>query len=177
MEHPRKLILYIAMSLDGYIATSDDGLEFLNLVQQEGEDYGYNDFVNSIDTVIIGRRTYDKIVSLGVPYPLSDKTTYVVTHQKNLHNGHAIFYNGDLQSLVNALKSEKGKNIYCDGGAKLVEELLKDDLIDEFYISIIPVLLGNGIKLFRPIDRETKLRLISSRSFEKGLVQLHYVKD
>lgn len=162
------------MSLDGYIAKPDDNLDFLSMVENEGEDYGYANFVNTIDTVIIGRRTYDKICSMGIASPHADKKTFVITHETKPQIGNTIFYNGELKFLVDGLKSEQGLDIYCDGGAQVVTQLLKHHLIDEFYISIIPILLGEGIKLFRPNEIESKLQLISARSFEKGLVQLHY---
>jgi dihydrofolate reductase len=176
MPSPRKLILYIAMSLDGYIAKLDDSLDFLSVVENEGENYGYANFMDSIDTVIIGRRTYDKVISIGITSPHGNKKTYVITHTPKPQIGNTIFYNGELKTLVNSLKAEHGLDIYCDGGAQVVTELLKDNLIDEFYISIIPVLLGDGIKLFQSNSNESTLRFISSKSYEKGLVQLHYSK-
>ena len=162
------------MSLDGYIAKPDDSLDFLSLVENEGEDYGYANFMDSIDTVIIGRRTYDKISSLGITSPHGNKKTYVITHKPNPKLENTIFYNGELKSLVERLKSKQGLDIYCDGGAQVVTELLKNHLIDEFYISVIPVLLGDGIKLFQYNETASNLQLISAKSFEKGLVQLHY---
>ena len=82
----------------------------------------------------------------------------------------------DLTDLLSKLNSEEGKHIYCDGGAETIHQLLLDDLIDEMIISIIPVLLGNGISLFKGSLQEKKLQLISAKSFEKGLVQLHYIR-
>ena len=164
------------MSLDGYIAKPDDSLDFLSLVENEGEDYGYANFMDSIDTVIIGRRTYNKILSMGITSPHENKKTYVITHKPKPQTENTIFYNGELKSLIECLKSEQGLDIYCDGGAQVVTELLKDHLIDEFYISIIPVLLGDGIKLFQYNETASNLQLLSVKSFEKGLVQLHYSK-
>ena len=173
----RKLILYIAMSLDGYIATSDDDLGFLSMVEKEGEDYGYAEFVKTVDTVIVGRKTYDKICSIGFEFPYSDKVAYVITRTSKLSVGSVTYYTGNLKELVARLKSEPGKHIFVDGGAEIVNELLKDNLIDEFYISVIPVLLGDGISLFKNGRPEIGLKLSDSKHFEKGLVQLHYVKN
>ncbi len=176
MSNKRKLILYIAASLDGYIATKDDGLDFLSLVEQEGEDYSYSDFVNTVDTIIIGRKSYEKVLSMGYEYPNANKEIYVITHAERPAQGNLKFYNGDLKALVEELKAKPGKNIYLDGGAMLVNELLKDNLIDEFYISVIPVLLGDGISLFNCGRPELNLKLVSSKSYSKGLVQLHYTR-
>lgn len=172
----RKLILYIAMSIDGYIATHDDDLSFLSTVEQEGEDYGYTEFIETVDTVILGRRTYDKVLSMGVEFPHRDKATYIITRTAKGSEGNIRFYNGELKPLITTLKSEPGKNIFCDGGAQIVHELLRENLIDEFYISIIPILLGSGISLFRDGRPPVSLKLIESKSFPKGLVQMHYTR-
>jgi dihydrofolate reductase len=170
----RNVILYIATSLDGYIAKPNDDLTFLSIVDQEGQDYGYADFLKTVDTVIVGPKTYDKVVSFGIDFPHADKDVYIITRTPRPDIGSAKFYTRDLKSLIDRLKSEKGKNIFCDGGAEIVNELLKDDLIDEFIISVIPIIVGNGIKLFQDGRPELKLELLSTKQFEKGLTQLHY---
>jgi len=176
MSTQRNVILYIAMSLDGYIATPDNGLEFLSLVEDNGQDYSYKDFVSTVDTVIVGRKSYEKVLSMGLEYPLTDKELYIITRTPRPAVGSAKFHTGDLNELIHTLKSQEGKNIYVDGGAEIVNELLMENLIDEFYISIIPVLLGNGLQLFNNSRPQLTLQLISSTSYNKGLVQLHYVK-
>lgn len=170
----RKLILYIATSLDGYIAQPNDDLSFLSIVEQEGQDYGYADFVKTVDTVIVGRKTYDKVIAMGFEFPHADKDAYIITRTPKKSSGSVYFYTEDLKLLVEKLKSENGKNIYCDGGAEIVNELLKADLIDEFIISVIPILVGNGTKLFNDGRPEMKLELVSVKSFDKGLIQMHY---
>ena len=170
----RKVILYIATSLDGYIAKPNDDLSFLSIVEQEGQDYGYADFVKTVDTVIVGRKTYDKVISMGFDFPHADKDAYIITRTLRPTIGSVKFYSGDLKTLVGKLKTGSGKNIYCDGGAEIVNELLKDNLIDEFIISVIPILVGNGTKLFKDNRPEQKLELVSVKSFDKGLTQLHF---
>lgn len=162
------------MSLDGYIATKDNSLEFLSIVEQDGEDYGYNDFVKSVDTVIIGRKTYEKVIAMGYEYPHTDKDVYIITRTERPSIGNFKFYTGELTQLVNSLKNKYGKNVYCDGGAEIANELLKCNSIDEYIISVIPILLGDGIKLFKDGRPEQKLELISAKQFDKGLTQLHY---
>lgn len=171
---PRKLILYIATSLDGYIAKPNDDLSFLSIVQKDGEDYGYSEFVSSIDTVILGRKTYDWIMAVVDEFPHMDKISYIITRTERPSIGNINFYNGTLNSLVKKLKSEKGKNIFIDGGAEIVHELLKANLIDEFILSIIPILVGDGIKLFADGRPELKLKLVTLKKFETGLIQMHY---
>jgi dihydrofolate reductase len=174
MAGNRKLILYIAMSLDGYIAKPGDDLSFLSLVQKEDEDYGYSAFYTTIDTVILGKRTYDWVVKAAGYFPHADKTTYVITRTAEPANGTTVFYTGDLKTLVQQLKSEQGKNIFCDGGAWVVNELMKNELIDEFIISVIPVFLGDGIRLFKDGRPEQSLKLVDVKTFDTGLVQLHF---
>lgn len=174
MEKSRKVILYIASSLDGYIAKPNDDLSFLSLVQQTGEDYGYSSFIESVDTVIIGRKTYEWVLTQVAEFPHANLTSYVITRNARQDIGKTHFYTGNLKGLVSKLKRETGKNIFIDGGAEIVNELLKDHLIDEFIISIIPVLLGSGTKLFKDGRPEQRLKVVSTKQFETGLIQLHY---
>lgn len=176
MSTNRNLVLYIAMSLDGYIAGPNEDLGFLSLVEQKGEDYGYGEFVKSVDTIIIGRKTYDKVIAMGYEYPHTDKDVYIISRTQLPPVGTFKYYTGSLTDLLSRLKAESGKNIYCDGGAEIVQELLKNKLIDELIISIIPVLLGDGIRLFKDNRPQENLKLVGSRQYDKGLVQLHYTK-
>lgn len=177
MSTGRKVILYIAMSLDGYIAKPDGDIHFLSMVEKEGEDYGYTAFNKNVDTVIWGRKTYDKVLTFGEPIPHADKKVIVITRTDRPATGNITFYSGNLADLLENLKKENGKNIYIDGGAEIVNELLHQNLIDEFYISIIPIMLGDGIPLFKQGRPEAALTLLKSTSFETGLVQLHYVRN
>jgi dihydrofolate reductase len=173
-KNERKLIIYIAASLDGYIAKPNDDLSFLKVVQVEGEDYGYSEFINSIDTVIIGRKTFDWVCKEISGFPHPDKNTYVITKTARPDKDKTKFYTGNLKDLVFQLKQKEGKNIFCDGGAEVITMLLKDNLIDEMIISIIPILLGGGTKLFKEGWSEKKLKLISTKSYNSGLVQVYY---
>lgn len=172
----RKLFLFIATSLDGYIAKPNDDLSFLKLVEKEGEDYGYAHFTTGIDTIILGRKTYDYVFREIGPshYDNGERDVYVITRTEKPSSGRTRFYTGDLAALVERLKSEKGKNIYCDGGAEIINELLQNYLIDEMIISIIPVLLGNGTRLFKDGRPEQELELVKVKTFDTGLTQLHY---
>jgi len=177
MLEVRKVIFYIATSLDGYIAKPHDDLGFLSLVQKDGEDYGYAEFEYSVDTVILGRKTYDWIMKQVPEFPHAGKNSYIITRTPRPGFGKTNFYSGNIKDLIIRLKSEKGKNIFIDGGAEIVHELLKEKLIDEFIVSIIPILVGNGTKLFKEGHPEQKLKLVSTKSFDTGLVQLHYKRD
>src|SRR5690606_41935582 len=110
----RKLSLFIAMSLDGYIAKPNDDLSFLNMVVQEGEDYGYTEFTNEVDTLIAGRKTYDYVLKeIGQTHNDYDqRDVYVITRMERPQVDRTMFYTGDLTHLVKRLKSENEKNIY-----------------------------------------------------------------
>ncbi|MFT3679918.1 MAG: dihydrofolate reductase family protein [Ferruginibacter sp.] len=172
----RTLSIYIAASLDGYIAKPGDDLSFLKAVEKEGEDYGYAAFTKTIDTIILGRKTYDWVLKeIGSShYDNGERNVYVITRTARPASGKTIFYTGSLVELVQQLKAGSGKNIYCDGGAAIINELLQSDLIDELIISVIPVLLGNGTRLFKDGRPEQLLELVSAKTFDTGLTQVHY---
>lgn len=174
----RKISLFIAMSLDGYIAKPNDDLSFLKQVEKAGEDYGYTEFTATVDTLIIGRKTYDYVLKEIGPshYDNGQRDVYVITRSQRPQVGRTTFYTGDLPALVKRLKSENGQNIYCDGGAEVINELLTYELVDEFIISVIPVLLGDGIRLFKAGRPEQVLELVTTKQFDTGLTQLHYRK-
>jgi dihydrofolate reductase len=171
-----KLILYISMSLDGFLATKDDDLSWLSVVEKEGEDYGYKKFNETVSTYIVGRTTYDKVLELtGGEFPQAKQhNCYVITRQNREDKDGVKFYNGDIQELIQNLKSTGEKNIYCDGGAEIVKLLMQHDLIDEYRISIIPIILGDGKRLFKGGTPTLNLEIIDSKSYEAGLVQVQY---
>lgn len=172
----RQLSLFIACSLDGYIAKPNDDLSFLKMVEQEGEDYGYADFTANVDTLLLGRKTYDYVVrEIGADhYDNGQRDIYVITRTPRPKTGRTTFYTGNLAELVTQLKAKDGKNIYCDGGAEVIHALLNQDLIDGFIISVIPILLGNGTRLFKDNRPEQLLEFVGVKSFKSGLTQLHY---
>lgn len=170
----RKLVLYIAMSLDGYIAKQDGAIDFLSIVNSDkNEDFGHGTFMESIDTVIWGRKTYEKVLSFGDGVPYANKKIYVISRSKKEGDG-AVEFTDDVVDLIYTLKNEPGKNIYCDGGGEIVSELLKNKLFDRLIISIVPHILGEGIKLFKGGAPEQALKFKNSITYPSGLVQLHY---
>ena len=169
-------MMYLATSLDGYIARKNHDLDWFLKFNTSNEDYGYNDFIKTVDTVIMGRKTYDKVVEMGYEYPHGERQCFIITHNEKPPKKNIVFYTKDVIGLVKGLKSKPGLNIYVDGGM-VVNELMKHHLIDEYIISVVPILLGDGIRLFYDYRPETKLKLISTTKFDSGLVQLHYRSD
>jgi dihydrofolate reductase len=170
----RKIILYIACSVDGFIAGPGDDLDFLSVVEKPGEDYGYKEFMTEIDTAVMGKRTYDW-VKKNAPEYVHDITTYVYTRTLQPPDGKVIFYTGDLAELARKLKSEDGKNIFCEGGAIVANILLRQNLIDELVIATIPVILGKGTRLFADDGEQANLKLVWTKEFNTGLVQVKYL--
>jgi dihydrofolate reductase len=174
MKNQRKVVLYIAQSLDGYIARANDDISWLSIVERDHEDYGYDDFVKTIDTVFMGRKTYDKVLSFGIEFPHKGRKCYVLSKRLKGTDENVQFFSGNISDLITEIKKEEGKDIFIDGGSEIVREFRDNDLIDEYIISIIPILLGKGIRLFRETNTENNLRLVNSKTFDSGLVQLKY---
>ena len=165
------VILFIAASLDGYIAGPDDDLSWLFT----DADYGFSRFFTGIDTLVMGRGTYDVICSFGVwPYP--GKRTIVVSRSPDfeVEPEDAELYCGDLPGLIEKLSSEDRQRVWLVGGGELVRSFLEQGLLDEISVSMHPILLGKGVPLFPGGFRRTLLLLKDTTVFDGGLVQLNY---
>ncbi len=170
-----KVFLYIAMSLDGFIARKDDDVSWLD-PYQVGEEYGYSDFIKTVGTVIMGARTYTQ--SLEHPERLfKGLKTYVLSNQSFpiVAGTDVEFYRGDLGELIEKIKKENNKNIYIVGGGQVVSSFLNSNLIDELLVFVVPILLSEGIPLFSALNKEIDLRFIEAIPYKTGIVQLHYV--
>lgn len=164
------LVLYIATSLDGYVARSSGDVDWLFTDQ----DYGYEDFYRSIDRLVMGRNTYEQIKSWG-EYPYPDKTGFVFSQTlQGDRNPNVTFVSTDLVSFVEDLKNQGGKDIWLVGGAAIAKTCLAQDLIDKFILSVHPIILGEGLALFSPPLPTLNLELVQSQVFSTGLVQLTY---
>jgi dihydrofolate reductase len=174
-----KVSIFIASSLDGYIAQPNDDLSFLKIVEKDGEDYGYANFIQNIEHIIIGRKTYDWVLNQLGPswYDRENRKIYVITRTERASIGNVHFYTGNLKALIDGLKAQKSKGVFCDGGAEIINALAKEDLIDEYIISIIPILLGDGTRMFQDGRPPQGLKLQDVKHFDTGLVQLHYLRD
>jgi dihydrofolate reductase len=164
--------VFIAASLDGFIARPDGGLDWLDAVQSPGEDYGFGEFFSSIDTLVLGRRTYEWALGFG-GWPYAGKRVAVLTHRPGEPRHGETFLAGDPAAIVERLGREGARHLYVDGGATIAR-FLEAGLVDDLTISILPVLLGDGIRLFPGRPPETRLALVESRAFPSGLVRLRY---
>jgi dihydrofolate reductase len=167
----RKIKLFIASSLDGFIARHDGSIDWLFT----DADYGYSDFLKSVDTVLMGRKTYDKVLTFG-EYPYKDKKNYVFSQNpgvKRRHNG--VEFIADIVEFGRELAKSDGKDIWLVGGSDVISIFLNASLLDEIVLSIHPIVLSKGIPLFKNVLMPVNLKLQNSIPYENGLVQLHYI--
>ena len=175
----RKLILYTAASLDNFIARPDGAIDWLHSPEYliENEDYGYGDLYQSIDTTLMGNKTYQFILNQEVPFPYPDKSNFVFSHSA-IHQDtqYVRFITSSIIEFVRNLKDDNGKDIWLVGGGQVNTLLLINDLIDKIILFLVPIILGEGIPLFQGHSKEAKFDLESSRSYESGLIQLTLVR-
>ena len=169
-ERP-KISVYIALSIDGYIARKDDSLDWLDRVGGFDEDYGFQNLLASIDALIIGRKTY--AIASTVPDPYPGKRVVVLSNSLDSVKAGMELYKGDLVELAEKLHREGIKHVWVDGGST-ISQFLSLQLVDEMTLSVIPIVLGEGIPLFHAMGKEIPCRLLSSQSYRSGLVQQHY---
>lgn len=173
----RKIKLYIAASIDGYIARIDGDLDWLMEYPINPEtNYGYNDFYESVDTVIMGGQTYRDILNMDFVWPYKDKTTYVVTRNSMGAKENVHFVTENIIETISELRNQEGKDIWLVGGGKLIVMLLNQNMVDEMIITTIPVVLGNGIPLFPEQSKESQWKLQDCTGYKNGVVQVTYKK-
>lgn len=169
----RRLILFIATSLDGYIARSDEGIDWLF----DDADYGYSEFYAQVDTVLMGRKTYELSMRLSDdPYP--GCKTYVFSRSLSPDTDPATtVVQGDPAPLIAKLQQQPGRHLWLVGGGQLVQHCLAADCLDQMVLSIHPILLGSGIPLFPTGFPEQRWQLIKTQAYPSGLVQCTYNRD
>ncbi|MBD2072746.1 dihydrofolate reductase [Phormidium sp. FACHB-592] len=166
----RRIILFIAASLDGYIARPSGEVDWLFTDQ----DYGYTEFLASVDTVLMGRKTYEQVLTFG-EFPYQEKQSYVFSRDPGFDaSPHAETVRTDIKAFVETLRQSNGKDIWLVGGAALIYPFLKHELLDELILSVHPILLGSGIPLFSETDLTTPLQCLASHCYDSGLVQMKY---
>jgi len=175
MTKRRNVIVHIATSADGYIARPDGDLEWLTSRPAPKGFYGMNAFMKSVDTMLIGRKTYEASLRLGAKF---DSTSRSIVFSRRARPADAPsgveFASGPIGPFVSRLREQPGKNIWLMGGGDLIASFLDEHAIDEFVISVVPVFIGDGIPLVARRHRHVPMELQSSERFEDGLVQLHY---
>ena len=168
----RKVVLGLGISLDGYIARPDGSVDFLFMPK----DYSMGPFFATIDTAAMGRKTYEVALHMGGgSFSGSGMTNYVFSHSHPPgERGGVIFTNESPSIFVGQIRKRAGKNIWLMGGGELAREFLKEDLVDELYLGIVPVLLGEGLPLFPSGFPQRDFSLVENKTYSRGLIALRY---
>jgi dihydrofolate reductase len=175
MTKRRSVVVHIATSADGYIARPDGDLEWLTSRPAPAGFYGMNAFMRSIDTKVLGRKTYEASLRMGAKFDSKSRTIVFSRHAPPADAPSGVeFVNGGIGPFVSRLREHPGKDIWLMGGGELIASFLDEQAIDEFVVSVAPVFIGDGIPLIARRHRQVPLELRSVERFEDGLVQLHY---
>ncbi len=170
-----RIILYTAVSLDGYIADSSGSVTWLDAFF--GEDYGFAEFLGSVGTLIMGRITFDQVTGFG-DWPYGKKQTLVLTRDGGRIENMAIDgvrgYKGDVRAIADEVHANSGDDAWLVGGARTNAQFMHHDLIDEIHLTMMPVALGRGMPLFTPIELERPLRLLESKQLPNGAMMMRY---
>jgi len=173
----KKNSVFIATSLDGYIADKNDGIDWLHSIPNpDNEDMGYVDFTNGIDALVMGRTTFETVVGFDVPWPYK-KPVFVLSNKlKEIPESHkekAFLVNGTLTEILEQIDGKGYGKLYIDGGTT-IRNFLKEDLIDKMVLTTIPILLGGGSSLFGDLPNELKFELTETKTFLNQISQRHY---
>jgi dihydrofolate reductase len=169
--------VFVGTSVDGFIARLNDDLDFLP--EGGGEPHGYNEFIASVDAIVIGRKTFEKVLTLG-PWPYGDKRVVVLSSRpidlSTIVGGVVEQMSGTPAEIVSQLAASGAKHLYIDGGIT-IQGFLRAGLIQRLVITRVPVLIGEGIPLFGSLPRDIRLRHVATRHYPSGLVQSEYHID
>lgn len=174
----KKVVLYIAMSLDGYIADKNGGVSWLVGENKNDKNSSYEDFIRGVDTIIMGQNSYNQITTELSPdyWVYEGMKTYVLTHRNMISRRDIEFTDDNVVDLINKMRKNDendGKDIWLCGGADVVHQFMEKDLIDRYHITVIPTILGEGIRLFKKLEQSLLLKLISNESIN-GMVDIIY---
>ncbi|TQV80039.1 dihydrofolate reductase [Exilibacterium tricleocarpae] len=170
--------VYIATSLDGFIARENDDLDWLdaaNATVPEGEDCGYQDFMSSVDALVMGRSSYEKVLSFGA-WPYDKPVTVLSRNSLDIPAAisHRVFHSNETPAALHQRLSQQGvRRLYVDGGIT-IQRFLSAGLIDDITITVIPVILGSGKPLFGPLEKDIALRHVATKTYDCGFVQSTY---
>ena len=173
----RENSVFIATSIDGYIADKNGGIDWLNSIPNpDNDDMGYVEFYKEIDALIMGRITFETVLGFDIDWPY-DKPVFVLSNKLNeipdSHKGKAFLVRGTLTEILDEINDKGFRRLYIDGGTT-IRNFLKEDLIDEMVLTTIPVLLGGGASLFSELPNEMQFELIRTKTYLNHVTQNHY---
>lgn len=172
-------IVYIATSQDGFIATEDGGIDWLmDVPNPDNSDFGFADFMKRIDALVMGRKTYEKVLSFGGEWPYTKKV-FVLSHTlRSLEpklQGKVELITGSPRQIVAQLQAQGFSQLYIDGGTT-IQSFLADDLIDEMIITQVPVTLGSGIPLIKDKSVMKNFKLTATQRYSNGMIKNTYTR-
>lgn len=177
IKNMKKIKLYIAASLDGYLARPDGDIEWLTgFPNPSKSDYGYMDFLKTIDIVIMGGRTFYDILAMDVKWPYEKQTSYIVTRKPEQSSDNIKFISENVIQTISELRNQSGKDIWIVGGGELIAMLLNENLIDEMILFHVPLMLGNGIRLFPSQSKNIQWELKDSKAYDSGILEVKYLR-
>jgi dihydrofolate reductase len=173
----KKNKVFIATSLDGYIADKDGGVDWLHAIPNpENNDMGYIEFTEEVDALVMGRTTFETVIGFNVPWPYS-KPVFVLSNKLNeipeTHKDKAFLVKGSLPEILAEIHGKGYESLYIDGGTT-IRSFLKEDLIDEMVLTTIPILLGGGASLFGTLPESLNFELVGSKTYLNQITQRHY---
>lgn len=174
MEATAKFVLYIATTLDGYIASSDGGIDWLTSLETNGEDYGYDAFYETIDALIMGSATYDQVLGFG-DWVYPGKLSYILTSRNLSTDRNDVVFIRAVEAALEDIERKGFKKVWIVGGGKVASLFMARGLVDEYTLTLIPIILGAGISLYQSVP-EQKLNLVKVKSYASGAVELQYTK-
>lgn len=169
---PVRISVFIATSVDGYIATRQGDLAWLEESADPGEDYGFDTFLDSVDAIAMGRGTYDHIAELD-PLPFGDRPVYVFTSRPPEVRPGVTFWAVGPHEAAQRWQEQDFARVYLDGG-RVISDFLAEGLVDDMLLTTVPILLGDGLPLFHAVNRRTSLALLHTQTFASGLVTRRY---
>jgi len=172
-------IVYVATSLDGYIADKEGGIDWLESIPNpDHDDFGWEKFIERIDALVMGKKTFETVLGFGVEWPYPKKV-FVLSHNKDIVpeklKSKVKEIQGTPKEIVADLNTKGYKNLYIDGG-NVIQEFLKEDLIDEMIINRIPILLGGGFSLFGNLPKHLMFKHVSTKILLNEMVMSHYIR-
>lgn len=168
----RKVVLGLGISLDGYIARLDGSVDFLFIPK----DYSMGPFLKTVDALVLGRKTYDDGLKMGGSFNSSTKNYVFSQTQPPGERNNVVFTNDSPAAVIAEIRKKPGKDIWLMGGGILIREFLKEDLVDELYLGVVPTLIGEGIPLFPAGFPQREFELVENESYSRGLISLRYVR-
>jgi dihydrofolate reductase len=173
MKDGTAFILYVATTLDGYVASSDGSIDWLTSLETSGEDNGYAAFYETIDALIMGAATYEQVLGFG-DWAYPGKSSYVLTSRALSTDRNDVVFINTIEEALKDIERRGLKRVWIVGGGKAASAFMVKGLVDEYILTLIPIILGTGISLYQAVP-EQKLNLVKTKSYASGAVELHYL--